>query len=116
MSTGFDMYVKAAKKRLQYLENYLDTARRVKEIVSAMFPEAFVYVFGSVVRGDFTAGSDLDVLVVVGREVSNDERAAVRAAVFQAMPDAPVELHVASAREFNNWYRRFIPETELVEV
>jgi predicted nucleotidyltransferase len=36
----------------------------VKDIVLKLDPKAKVYVFGSVVRGDYTASSDIDILVV----------------------------------------------------
>ncbi len=39
------------KSNLDYLRNYRSVARKVKEIVVRIDPNARVYVFGSVVRG-----------------------------------------------------------------
>jgi len=34
----------------------------------------------------------------------------MRANVYMAMPDAPIELHIVSRRKFENWYARFIDQ------
>ncbi len=44
---------------LEYLQNYMKIARKVKEIVKKVDPNARVYVFGSVVKGKYTAASDI---------------------------------------------------------
>jgi predicted nucleotidyltransferase len=46
------------------LRNYREVAKKVGSIVERFDPEARVYVFGSVVRGNYTAASDIDILVV----------------------------------------------------
>ena len=52
------------RSNLDYLRNYRSVAGKVKEIVVRIDPNAKVYVFGSVVRGRYTAFSDIDILVV----------------------------------------------------
>ena len=56
-----------SKDILEILNNYMDIARSVKRIVQSYDPEARVYVFGSVVRGRYTAASDIDTLVVTAK-------------------------------------------------
>jgi len=97
---------------IEALRNYIDVARRVKAIVTRIDPNAKVYVFGSAVRGDAAPWSDIDILVVTERF---EERHRMMAEVYREV-DAPVELHVATPRLFEEWYRRFIPSNELVEV
>lgn len=46
------------------MRNYREVAKKVGSIVERFDPEARVYVFGSVVRGNYTAASDIDILVV----------------------------------------------------
>jgi len=95
-----------------YLRNYLEVAERVKRIVLSIDPEARVYVFGSVVRGDFTASSDIDLLVVTRKvELKYD----IMVAVYREV-EAPVELHVTTPELFERWYRRFVRPEELREV
>jgi len=52
------------KSNLDYLKNYLVVAERVKEIMKLLDPSAKIYVSGSVVRGLYTASSDIDILVI----------------------------------------------------
>ncbi len=94
------------------LRRWRDIARKVKEIVKRVDPDARVYVFGSVVRGDFTAASDIDILVV-----TNDLRKKyeVMVEVYREV-DAPVELHVVTEDLMKRWYLRFIRKEEIVEV
>ncbi|MEM3180731.1 MAG: nucleotidyltransferase domain-containing protein, partial [Candidatus Bathyarchaeia archaeon] len=48
-------------------EKVLITAKRVKEIVKSIDPTAKVYLFGSATRGELTALSDIDILVLTER-------------------------------------------------
>ncbi|WP_460024354.1 nucleotidyltransferase domain-containing protein [Infirmifilum sp. SLHALR2] len=99
-------------KELKALEKYMEVAAEVKKVVLEVDPEAEVYVFGSVVRGDYTAASDIDILVVTEKL---DRKYDIMTRVYQRV-DAPVELHVVTRRLYAEWYRRFIPESELVKV
>lgn len=49
----------------QELEDWIDVARRVKEVVLRLKPTADVYVFGSVMEDRFTGAGDIDILVAV---------------------------------------------------
>ena len=112
MSNRFDLYIRAGQKTLRQLENYMEVARKVKEIVKSTWPDANVYVFGSVVEGRYTAASDIDILILVDR-YDKDEAYRVKALIYEAI-DAPVEVHLATDREFETWYSRFIDR--LIEV
>lgn len=97
---------------LEYLRDFRGVARRVKEIARTIDPGAKVFVFGSTVRGRYTALSDIDVLVVIedpGRKYE------IMTRVYGEV-EAPVELHVVTRELFERWYKRFIDPNELVEV
>jgi len=91
-------------KRLHYLKNYLDVARMVKEIVLKHEPHAEVYVFGSVVKGNITAMSDIDIIIVSERKELEYK---IKIEVLKST-DAPLELHFATPTEYLRWYKRFI--------
>ena len=75
-------------------------------------PEAEVYVFGSVVRGEYTGASDIDIMVVTERlDIKYD----IMVEVYREV-EAPVELHVVSRRQLERWYKRFIPPDEMEKV
>ena len=107
MSREYEVYVKEARRAKQYLDNYLEVAKEVKRVVVKLLPEADVYVFGSVVEGKATPASDIDILVVAP-ETTLEERAVIRAEVVKKLDNPPVELHFATPREYENWYRRFV--------
>ena len=97
---------------LYYLRNYLEVAKRVKGVVHSIDPNARVYVFGSVVRGDYTASSDIDLLVVTSNSKLKYD---IMVAVYKEV-DAPVELHVTTPEVFERWYKKFVRPEEMREV
>lgn len=49
----------------------------ILKVVTAFFPEATVYLFGSYARGEQRDGSDIDIAVDIGREMSLRERGTI---------------------------------------
>lgn len=90
-------------KRQAYLKNYLEVAKRVKEIVQR-HDAAEVYVFGSVIEGKATAMSDIDILVISERK---DLEYPIKIDVYKSI-DAPIEIHFVTRKEYADWYSRFI--------
>lgn len=97
---------------LSHLQNHMVVARKVKKIVRSIDPEAEVYVFGSIVRGKYTAASDIDILVVT-KKIEEKYRMMVK--VYKKIR-APVELHITTPEKFTTWYKRFINPEEIVKV
>ncbi|MEM2122637.1 MAG: nucleotidyltransferase domain-containing protein [Candidatus Bathyarchaeia archaeon] len=93
-------------------KGYLAVAERVKAIVHGIDPSARVYLFGSTVRGEATAMSDIDILVVTEMVRRKYD---IMVKVYKALK-GPLELHIVDKAMFDGWYRRFIPREELVEV
>lgn len=112
--TGFDLYIEEGKKALEALSNPTTIAKRVKELVLKFWPNARVYIFGSSVKGKYTACSDIDILVVV-ENVSYEEALKVKAQIYMKL-DYPLEIHIATSKQFTNWYMRFIGEDEILEI
>jgi len=100
------------RELLNYLKNYMEVAREVKGILKTIDPQVKVYVFGSVVRGKFTAASDIDILAVTE---AIEKKKEMIVEVYKKMK-APVELHVTSPNKFETWYMKFINANEIVEV
>jgi len=91
-------------ERLQHLREYMEVARKAKEIVSRLDPEVEVYVFGSVVEGRITGLSDIDLLIVSKKR---ELEYRVKVDVYGSI-DAPVEIHFTTPEGYNRWYRRFV--------
>ncbi|MCS7098122.1 MAG: nucleotidyltransferase domain-containing protein [Candidatus Methanomethyliaceae archaeon] len=92
--------------------DYLEIAKKVKEIVLSIDPNARIYIFGSVVRGTSTAASDIDILIVTK---IIDQKYEIMVNVYKNV-DENVELHVVTEEDLERWYKRFIPNEELIEV
>ncbi|MCE4612996.1 MAG: nucleotidyltransferase domain-containing protein [Desulfurococcales archaeon] len=101
-----------SSREYEALRNYREVARKVKEIVIEEDPRAEVYVFGSVVRGTYTAASDIDLLVVT---TNINKKHEIMVKVYKTI-DAPIELHIITPELYEKWYKRFISSNELVKV
>ncbi|MBO3840172.1 MAG: nucleotidyltransferase domain-containing protein [Candidatus Brockarchaeota archaeon] len=101
------------KKALEALSNPVEIGRKVKKLVLKFWPNAKVYLFGSSVKGKYTASSDIDILIVV--EKSYEEALKVKAQIYMEL-DYPLEIHIATPKQFTNWYMRFIKEDEILEI
>jgi len=56
-----------------------DELARMKEAITLTLndediPVAGIYLFGSRARGDFSAGSDYDIMIVIGKEIGMREK------------------------------------------
>lgn len=94
------------------LENYKKVLKKVKEIVHSIDPVAEIYVFGSVVRGEFTGASDIDVLIITK---NIEKKYEIMVNVYKNV-EAPIELHIVTPDMYRRWYKRFIDEKELVRI
>ncbi|WP_291764629.1 nucleotidyltransferase domain-containing protein [Caldivirga sp. UBA161] len=99
------MYIEEGKRALEAMNNYMEVAERIKKLISKSVSGARVLVFGSVVRGKYTAASDIDILIIAN--VSKEAADALKARIYGEI-DAPVEIHVVTQEQYERWYRRFI--------
>ncbi len=99
-------------KIMEYLADYKNIALRVKEIIREIDPDSKVYVFGSVVKGKYTASSDIDILIVTK---NIKEKYQMKVKVYKEI-EAPVELHITTPDKFYSWYKRFIEPDGIIEI
>jgi len=109
----FEIYIKFGMKNLNKLRNYKSVANKVKKIFEKRLGKIDVYVFGSLIEGKPTALSDIDVLVVTEDDVSREEIYMLKTEAYKTI-EAPMELHVVSSKDFENWYKRFITKMEKI--
>jgi len=110
----FEHYLKSGKEALQYLSKYREVAKRVKEVVGTDFKDAKVYVFGSTLKGRFTGASDIDLLIVC-EGIDRDEAERLKVKVLRSLGySVPLQIHIATTKEFKEWYLRFVEEIEEV--
>ena len=90
--------------RLDKLRNYKSVLKEVKSLVDEIDPKARVIFFGSVLRGDYRASSDIDIIVIPSDMAFKDS---ITLTVWKSI-DAPIELHIITLEQFEEWYLRFI--------
>ncbi|WP_290900435.1 nucleotidyltransferase domain-containing protein [Ferroglobus sp.] len=98
-----DVY-KRRKKYFEELEKYLE---EIKKFVDYICPDAKVYVFGSVVEGDYSVGlSDIDVAVVSNDFEDRNKKLEVFGKLTKKFFESPFEFHVLTEEQWEN-LRRF---------
>jgi predicted nucleotidyltransferase len=81
-------------------ENVKEIVLRYKEKLQSEFSVVKIYLFGSHARANFSEESDIDVAVIVDKDVKyEDEIGAMR---LRRSIDLRIEPHVFSKKEFEN--------------
>ncbi|MEM0017690.1 MAG: nucleotidyltransferase domain-containing protein [Candidatus Korarchaeum sp.] len=115
---GFEFTLELARRFREFRRDWRSHAELIRELAFELFGENLVgvYVFGSTIRGDHGALSDIDVAVVLKEVVDEESRARLMSLVRRRLgAPHPFELHVITEREWVDWYSRFV-KGEFVEV
>jgi hypothetical protein len=92
------------------LNEWRNWADRIAEAASIVLPDSEVYVIGSVVRGDFTGGSDIDILIVTERAIDGSMERAKLKCMIEDEANLPVanrmEIHLIGKGEAMNYLNR----------
>lgn len=114
-----DKYFDILLERAGMVKNWKENAKRILLAARRLMPDARVYVFGSVVRGEAAGGSDVDVLIVSASMPSGGlERARVKVEIEElaGLPlHHPFELHLVNEKEAR-WYIEKVGREWLYEV
>ncbi len=106
---GVEIAAEIAELKRRIFENYREVAARLKRAFSEVLgDDVRVIVFGSVVRGDFTPLSDLDVLVISERTGSVRYGEIIEKVEEKVGDLVGVEVHLVSPEVFERWYRKFL--------
>ncbi|MGC8932752.1 MAG: nucleotidyltransferase domain-containing protein [Candidatus Methanodesulfokora sp.] len=112
-----EVYVEILMRRAEMVRNWREHARAIAEAARSVLPGSKIYVFGSVVRGESTGGSDVDILIV-SNEVpeSNLERARMKVMIEERLGLPlyhPFELHLVKEEEAKLYFKRIKEFVEL---
>lgn len=103
------------KRRLMYFKNYRKVAKSIKALVKK-FVNAEVFVFGSVIKGDFSVGlSDIDIAVVSEKFKNRELKLKIYDELLKKYFDSPFEFHILTPEQWR-FYRRFIKKNEMIKV
>ena len=103
-----DVLVEYARERFGTLKNSKNVVLEVRDIIRKFDKSARIFHFGSTLRGDWNAYSDIDILVILNDQSVRDS---ITVEVFQQL-NAPVELHFCTGEQFRSWYMKFIDAYE----
>jgi predicted nucleotidyltransferase len=107
------MDMETLKKYEHYRENWKKYLIEIKSVVLSFCPNAEVYVFGSVIKGNTHPTSDIDVLLVADEFKNIRRRIEIHSNLRLLFPDAPFEFHLIHTEKFP-FYRKMAKE--MVEV
>jgi len=104
------MILKSSVLRARMLKEWRAWVSRIARVVEELVPSSEVYVIGSVVRGDYVGGSDVDILIV-SKHVPEDLRGrGVVKALIEERANLPYyhpfEIHVLRPEEVEYYIRR----------
>ncbi|MEM0225864.1 MAG: nucleotidyltransferase domain-containing protein [Thermofilaceae archaeon] len=106
---ALERYYRARYERFKSLLKWREQLPELLEAVKSVLPDAEVYIFGSALRGELTANSDVDVLVVTDK-AAGPQRHQLAAAIEEKLKTPLIfEIHLAT-REKLDWYKRHAKE------
>ena len=98
------------RTRAGMLKEWRTWAERVAEAAEMILPKSEVYVFGSVVAGDYTGGSDIDILIISDTMVEGLLRRAELKSLIEERAKLPpthqIQIHLAKRGEAENYIKR----------
>jgi len=98
------------RSRATMLKEWRAWAERVARAAEKILPKSEVYVLGSVVRGDYTGGSDIDILII--SDIVPEgllKKAEVKNSIEETAnlpPTHQIQIHLTKRSEANNYIRR----------
>jgi len=106
------------KERFKIIKKYKQYLEPIKQACLKSLPEAKVFLFGSILRGEVVAASDIDILILTDKEFNNQKE---RASVIIEIEDSiglpfvhPFEFHLMSTEEYNKFISA--TKTQLKEI
>jgi len=103
-------FMDTLRKRAEMVKSWRRWTERIAEAVEEVVPEAEVYVFGSVVRGEAIGGSDVDILIIVDELPRGVlERAKTRESIVEkaGLPYYhPFQIHLVTREEAESYFEK----------
>jgi len=101
------------EERKKYFENWQEWGKKIKKIAQKFLgSKVRVLIFGSIVKGDWTPDSDIDVLIVSNKLSKNwIKNRIIRTKIKKAIdPSSPFQIHLSRPEEYKSWWQKFIKE------
>jgi len=107
--TLVDLEIEHLKNRMKYLSNIEYYLKKIKEVCRRFDSNCRLMVFGSYARNRMDVESDVDLLLITDNALDPLWRGKLFAAIGREIGlVTPFEIHIITAEEYENWYRKFI--------
>ena len=101
-------------ERVMYFKNFMEVGKEIKRLVCKTV-HARVFIFGSVVRKEYSPGlSDIDIAVVSDEFKDREKKLMIYDMLFDKYFDSPIEFHLLTEKQWE-FFLRFIGR-DFVEV
>ena len=106
-----DILIERRKENEKYFRKPEEYAKLIKLKSEKILGCVEVYLFGSIVRKDWTLSSDIDILVVSEKEINPEDKGKIKVELLKSVDFfAPFEIHLVSQELFEKWYKKFIKD------
>jgi len=115
---ALERYYKAKYERFKALLKWRDQLPEILEAARSVLLDAEVYVFGSALRNELTANSDVDILVVSDK-ATGSQRHKLAVAIEEKLRNPFIfEIHLTT-KEKLAWYKKhakeLVPAEQLIQ-
>jgi predicted nucleotidyltransferase len=111
-----DLLLEEKKENEKYFKEPEKYAKIIKKKAKEILKKVKVFLFGSIVRGDFLFSSDIDVLIVSDNFKEKERGKIIAQLLNEAGFFSPFQIHLVKTKEFKDWYKRFIKKEEIKEI
>ncbi len=114
-----DILLEVMRERANLLRNWKRLVKEAVEAVKEIYPEARIYITGSIAKDEWIAASDIDLIVVLTHEPSMREAAQIIEHIWEKLKLPlihPLEIHVVGPQGLEKYKRKsLIPVEQLYE-
>ncbi|MEM2179166.1 MAG: nucleotidyltransferase domain-containing protein [Candidatus Nezhaarchaeales archaeon] len=111
---ALERYYRIKYERFKALLKWRNQLPELLETVRSVLPDAEVYVFGSALRNELTANSDVDILIVSDK-ATDSQRHKLAVAIEEKLRNPFIfEIHLIT-KEKLAWYKKHAKELVLAE-
>jgi len=111
-----DLLLEEKREKEKYFKEPEKYVKKIKKKAKEILKKVRVFLFGSIVRGDFLFSSDIDVLVVSDNFKEEEKGKIIAQLLNEVGFFSPFQIHLVKNKDFENWYKKFIKKGEIKEV
>ena len=90
-----------------YFKNFINVAKEIKKLVCKNI-KARIFVFGSVVRNEYSPGlSDIDIAIVSDEFKNREKKLKIYDLLFDKYFESPIEFHLLTEKQWK-FFLRFV--------